>query len=565
MALRKVFAVTYILLFSVPVAQAGDFYYIEPPRKNISQIQWDTQSIQSQTQSVVYLRARVTELAQENEQLRNSIAKLKSSKSSGAHLAYDARIQALIDENKRLSQIIARNDTAPAQNTDVYAATIQKLQSENAMLKSKVSIHDDGRNVIYSLQKEVGKLQQENIALKENAKKKDNINTVNGSAVSQLHQKEVELLKLHENVRSLEDENRKLGQALADSSSKLIAYQENVQNINKDNDESAQTLKVLRERLAGVEKEKKILQDKLADAGRVHDKQGISSSRELESLKQQNERLRETIGAQNDVLKQADNASQTAEKYLSENLSLKKQLEQLRHAHEENAKASKDLFVLNEKLRDEIAKRDQYITELEGLKETVHQLQNAKQAHAKSAQNENSINVKTAQLENEIQSLQDALNKERDRTVEYRTKIREYQEQLETLKSGASEEMAQQISGYKAQLDSCKNNFKKLNDDLSKKNVELQDLRAQIELLKEEKHTSFNNKVSSGKMELIARADESVTYVETAYPPVEQVAPLLDKDGHQIYSDDQVMDEPKIDLVSEELLAQEPRPLKGNQ
>jgi len=226
-------------------------------------------------------------------------------------------------------------------------------------------------------------------------------------------------------------------------------------------------------------------------------KSNVSASfnQDIIDLQKQNESLRKTIAAQNDVLRASDNASRVAEAMLSENAVLKNQLAQRKNSQSQNTESAKTLIELNNKLQDEIAKRDTYIQKLEPLKETIKALQdeNNKLSFAKSQGGQSKMSASVLREKNK--SLESALQKERAGTLEYRKKIKEYQENIASLEKQNSQATGLQLKN--------------------------QDLKAQVNLLSKEEG---------------AVSKSVVKYIETSYPKVDRIKPVLNNDGSRIES-----------------------------
>ena len=103
--MRKFFlSLSAVTCLSAPVF-AMDYRMDDPLLHNVG---WNDEAIEAQTQSVVYLRARIAQIEKENEQLRNSIHQMRAAQqSAGAKSVkpsndFNPKVQALLEENKRL-------------------------------------------------------------------------------------------------------------------------------------------------------------------------------------------------------------------------------------------------------------------------------------------------------------------------------------------------------------------------------------------------------------------------------------------------------------------------------
>lgn len=106
-----------------------------------------------------------------------------------------------------------------------------------------------------------------------------------------------------------------------------------------------------------------------------------SSNSEIEVLKQQNESLRETIRAQNDVIKQMQSGMHGGENLHAENDMLRQQIKQAAEMSAMNGKAASKFKEDNEILNAEIKKLKSQNNKdsIAGLKETISQLKDENQ------------------------------------------------------------------------------------------------------------------------------------------------------------------------------------------
>ncbi len=374
--------------------------------------EWDQLYLKEQIQGAVYLRAKIEKLEQENEQLRNSINNLRNVAKYQIDMESNSRIQALIEENKRLSSIIARKE-------------------------------------------------------KQGNAQKDACIIGNAPDLSQkeLKQKRVEIKLLQRKVEDIQEENRNLAQTLAASSAKLLDYQDKINSIGSDNSKSHKEMSILRKKLAYAEGKNEELK---AEIEKIRVKLASSKhygQKDIDALKEQNQSLRKTIAAQSKTLLSADNAIKTAEKLLIENKQLQTKLE-----------------------------RSKQENQLEGI----------------------SYKERFFELKKENENLETKLNKAQENAIAYRTKIREYQNEIEAVK------------------------------------LKNQELRARIELSSKRKQTPATAMLKDMKG---SDHDEHVTFISAPYPPVEQVKPVLDRNGNHISYDR------ALAIAPEEILTQDIKPL----
>ncbi len=513
-------------------ALATEYRHDNPSLHNV---QWDSDSIRAQQQGAVYLQAQIEKLEQENEQLRNSVSQIKNNKVAKNDQAYDGRIQALIEENKRLSGLISsagKSSNSSGISADQYSQKLYIIQAQNKELQQRLSVLEQSASV------------------------------------------------------------------------KSIAEQGN------------------KTQISSLQQENQTLRLQLKNARNVKPEVNVG---DFNSLKAQNASLRETIRAQNDVLKSTDNAARTAERMVDENNFLKKQMEQLKRVHEDNSKTSQDLFKLNDVLRQEVAKRDTYIAKLEGLKDVVNNLEQDNAAYASGV----SLSGRTKQqidgLSHKNDLLEQELKKERNNAIAYRAKIREYQDQVLALQESSQNTVEAEALQYQKNEEQLKITIQKRESYISELKVEKQELQARLDLMSGQASESelssgqkieeLNNTVKNMELDLqgsrdavlalqdenialqkrlekernrqnnlyvanaalespkdrsvknrksasiVATKDNKVSYVETAYPPVEQVLPLLDKNGVHFDHGDSLQKKEDAVILPEDLLAVEVKPL----
>ena len=653
MLARKVFASASLLICLSSTALAMDIRHENPYLHNAG---WDMESLKAQTEGAVYLRARIKKLEQENEQLRNTLSKMSRSGSASAYnpndprvqalieenkrlsallldqrskttgdVSVDSRVQALVEENARLSKLLASKPDYPTQSISVsaYKEKIEDLETENLRLQQSLSKLATQTQASSSSadQQVLAEYKQENTRLKEALAKKaafqadqteilglkDQIKRLESeknellvkqaslkaeSAIkvdqAAIDRKEQEILKLETSLKEMQGENRTLAQALADSSSKLLTMNEAVSNAKNKQDAGAKNvvamqakLKLLKaqnealnqklnekskaipldesvkEELASLKAQNKTLAQKLSQKSKTVSlddsaRQELASLKaqnkalsqklserskaapvdesvkeELASLKAQNISLRETIRAQTDTLKSTDNASQAAERMITENTVLKRKLEQAQETIDSNAKTAEELFARNQVLQKEVMQRDHYIKNVMG-------------ASTESIKTKDISQEQIDILQGKNKALEKALEKERRSIFAYRSKIREYQEQIASIQNG---------------VEPASGNDQKSDEALEKKmtalQLENQELKARLQLLAEQQNSQteqllpesadlLNKEPESASVEYFRGETKSIkltppkgqlSFIDTAYPPVDKVTPLLDQEG----------------------------------
>ncbi|MGH1377252.1 MAG: hypothetical protein ACRBB3_00360 [Alphaproteobacteria bacterium] len=578
MSMRKFFTSVSLLFFISSPALSMDFRVDHvDARPEFYQVGWDQKSLEAQTQGAVYLRAKIEKLEQENEQLRNSFSQMRKKPDNSQLREYDARLNALIEENQILSSKLSNsearsNNYRGSSSADAFAKKIYDLKAENSRIKQELdkavtnnrsgnlfleqenkrlksslaalyAADTDDKSAVLSLQKEIKSLKAENQSLKSKSGKssKENI----GKVVS-----------LQKMVKELQDENRNLAQTLASSSNKLLGLQDSAEVSKSQNTKSSRTIVDLKDKLSKSRQENIRLSKEIDNLSLVQKTSTDSrTSNDVQMLKEQNNSLRETIRAQNNVLVSADNATKTAEKLLLENARLKKQLDLAGKVGLSNGKSAKDLFARNEKLRTELKNRsDEYTTKIDGLKATLKQLRLENDRYVMGQVTSTSDKKKFAAMKAEIEEKEAFIKEGSSAITLLKMEVEKYKEEILATRNDQAKDIARKISDYKSRIESMEKSIDDRDNDLSLLKIENQDLKAQIKLSSD----GASLRDASG-----AAIDKSkVKYVETSYPPVDEVSPLLEHDGgHKFDKEDFSNDESNSAFLSETLLSQELKPL----
>ncbi len=525
------------------------------------------------------LHSQLKRLEIENEQLRNSINKIVAGNRSAAPSGVDTRIQALVEENKRLTNLLKQKDTVNTPSVssgDVYARKIAALKNENqelmaqinalsgqrqndnsgalkaykeenTLLKEALNQRDNGADRIVVLQRQIQSLKLENKRLLESETQSASLHTD-----ADMREKEALIVSLQGTVKALQVDNRKLGLAVAEASEKALNYSDRATEARSAYDNNMKALDTLKEQLSQVQDENSRLKETVA--GRT----GVSSQakEQIATLQKQNQSLRDTISAQNEALVSSDNAAKTAERLLVENGSLKRELESADKSSSANGETAQQLLERVKVLQGGIVQRDNYIKKLDGLKDTVKLLREENDRYAQGASRDQSASVQISTLASQNEALEAALNQERENIIAYRTKIKEYQDEI------ASAKNARANNSSKAALES-------LGEKLDAAHLENQELKARIDLLSKnaesvvfQKDASFKTKRKVDSAASLSNVDESsevvfahekkniiatgnsikmkgtytstsnnVRYVDTPYPPVDEVLPVLGVNG----------------------------------
>ena len=585
MSMRKFFTSVSLLVFISNPALSMDFRVIDvESNSNVYKVGWDQQSLEAQTQGAVFMRAKIKKLEQENEQLRNSFSQMRNNDERAQSNEYDARLQALIEENKRLSNKLQNSklDNNAHKNgvsADAFAKKVYDLKLENSKIRKKLdeAIANGGSGnlllkqenkrlkssvtALYAAdeveQREITYLQNEISALKS---KNKNLTSISGKYSKENIGKVVSLQKT---VQELQAENRNLAQTLASSSNKLLGLHERAELTENESNQSVRSITILKNQLSKSQQENIQLNKQIKDLSLTKTPYLASNNNDVKLLKKQNQSLRDTIRAQNNVLISADNAKKTAERLLLENARLKKQVDIAGKVGLSNGKSAKDLFVRNAKLENDLGKqRDDYTSKLEGLKATLKQLraENDRYVMGKvtSAPNEKRFSKMMAELQEK-----DGLLKEVNNALVLKTREAEgYKDEILAIKGRQSKKIAGKISDYKVNISNMNAKSDEQESVLTALKVENQDLRAQIKLFSENVAVEARKSFSASHKENQTKNVSQVTYVETSYPSVDDVSPLLEHDGaHRFDKEDFSNDESNSLFLSETLLSQELKPL----
>lgn len=488
----------------------------------------------SDSKAVIALKKEVDQVKRNNEQLRTALAQRNSEAALNADMqtqitALKSSLQSLENENRNLQ------------------ALLQSQQNELATSQSSVkNTMRQQDSVIASLQAELATLKKDNKNLNAQIASTDMLLSQTTRLANKKTNKEAELLQqvttLNAELNELKLSNTALQTQLASKDTLLNEANKKAELKSQNKQATEQERASLKARLneltqnnnalqAQIETKEKLLNEanKKAD---VKSQTKQSYDQKVADLQAQNESLRQTIKAQNEVLVSADNSTQAAERLMNENLALKKQLEQISKSTKSSSQTTNDLMALNQKLQSEIVKRDNYIAQLEPLKETVKALQAKNNQTAQAVDTSQISTLKARALQAKLTEVEQALEKEKLASKEYRKKIREYQED------------AGKITSVKVSPQNVKLNAIMLEN---------QNLKARLELLK-----GATNKLES---------QSSVKYVETSYPKVDDVRPLLNKEGQRISKAETNIAQETAQTLSrmnpEDLLSQELKPLSG--
>ncbi len=599
--MRTLFAglITLSILSTAP-AQAVDLRASEqnPLLHNIS---WEQDELQTQIRNVNYLRSRVEKLEVENEQLRNSIIQMRAGREEQGAAAYDIRLQALIEENKKLANQLALAQSAGSKHPAIpnpYAQRLYLLENENTKL------HDQLATIVAQTElkhkKQTDSYEQEISRLKSSLSVKSHKNTD-------------DLLQLQQRISFLESENKRLttqagssnqsyerqnDRALQGKNKEIQTLQNSVASLKTRNaqlstslstqealieqykaaaNHSAETKTSSNARITQMQSSISSLKKKNADlTAQVQEhnatlKSQTENSEGIKVLQRQNQSLRETIRAQNEVLKSADNATKTAESLITENRALKVQIKKAGNTQQINNKTVQQLLTRNQILENQLGGKETYIKKLEGLKATVKQLRQENDKYAMGQMSANAMQQKLHKLEDQNAAYQQSLDKERASVIEYRKKIREYQDNINALNLENETTHKDTLQSYQQKVGALEKVKAEQNSTVTQLRLETQDLKAQISLLEQnltEQKAQLKDVKQSHASELKAlekknKGKSNVKYIETSYPSVDKVKPLLNENGEHLFDkkDEEVVSPSTVS--AEDILSEDLKPLSS--
>ncbi len=468
-------------------------------------------------QSLVFLRGRISELQKENEQLRNSIASIRSQRYAAPSLESAGRLQALIEENNRLANIVAGYDNGAHVSQDYYAQQLYAVQAKNKALQERLKAVE--LNASMQSQSQLGQYKQENARLKaqlsqgevqaqsyklvqgqltklqsSNEALRLKLELANkaldaGKAKQKKHDQSAQLSSLERMVGQLKTQNQNLSQQVKSKEAKLQAALLQSATNQKTQDASyTNTIQGLRVQLGQAQSKNNELLMKIKKEQQLALANTQKPQQDIVKLKQQNESLRKTISALNESLVSADNSGQAAERLSNENTALKQQLISAKKAQNSNAGSAKDLFVQNQTLKVKLLDKDKRIAQLEGLTETVKQLRAQNDQGAVNQKQLGELQKKLDVASAQGQSLQTQLDQEKKNSSAYRSKIREYQEKLATMSVQPSlPQSVEPAAGamgsaefYKKKVDVLESSVEKQKDAIGSLRHENKKLKAQL-------------------------------------------------------------------------------------
>lgn len=503
--------------------------------------------------NITDLKAQITSLEKRNAEF----------KSQGNGKLAQAQ-QSIADMESKLKELEQKNEVLKAEkasyvsnvsnsNSNVRALEdkIVELRAENKKIKSKST---EAQNIeVSKFETQIKKLEQENLTLKNN----------NDGATKQTQKT---LASLKTQIKTLEDQNKALQ---AENKSFELSSKQSDGQIKATLAKKEQNIASLKSEITALKQKNTDITSQLAQVNKSVATKG--SSDDVYALKTQNSSLRETIKAQTQIMKRNDNAIQRAETLTSENIRLKKQLEMANSAKYSNDETAQNLIKKNQELIEELNIQKQQVANLEGLKETVRQLRLQNDNYAAKLKGNDELSNEITAMRQKNKGLQAELKKEKGNASSYRAEIAKYQKEgvLQTTSNSASsnENADEALTALRLENQELKARIELLASKSAKTSVvfKKEDMKA-----RSPSETLLNTNTEESAVRYIKEETEviakGVKMVETSYPKVDKVKPILNHQGNHIYEavKPEVVEVEEMGqegLKAEDLLRQELKPL----
>ncbi len=182
----------------------------------------------------------------------------------------------------------------------------------------------------------------------------------------------------------------------------------------------------------------------------------------------------------------------------------------------------------------------------------------------------NSMQAKVSTLEEQNAAYQVSLNKERASIIEYRKKIREYQDNIQSLNTQNETMNNDVVQSYKQKIDNLEQQSAQQNSIETQLRLETQNLKAQLTLLEQNlveqkqqlKEMNKNHTAELASLKKKNKKQKNVKYIETSYPSVDKVKPLLDESGSHLF-DKGPEDIAPSKVSAEDILSEDLKPLSN--
>ena len=568
--MRKIIASVTLLMCLTSSASAMDMQgarwdkFVE--QNSLTQkVGWDQRNLDVQTRSTGHLIARIRKLEAENEQLRNSLSLIRDGKTSYGTPAPDPRVQGLLEENKRLMAQIEQNrvqgnsasyylqqintlkeenqrlsrqveelnvqtamGTGPGGGIMDDTSVLKAYMEENQLLKEALNQRGNGAERIVLLQQQIEDIKAENKTLKLASSLGDMSSggdTVLGNGAD-LAKKDAEIAALKKELIEAQEENRDMSLALVETTQKAFNHSQNADEATGAYEENLRAVELLKQRLSKAQEENRELQARLELTTK-----GLSSgasSEKLEALRQQNDSLRETIKAQSESLRSADNASKTAERLLTENAALQHKLSMAQSSSSVESRTAHEMLARIQTLEKDIAQRDAYIKKMLAAK--AEELATLSKSDTPNAAGH------IATLREKNTALAEALDEEKENNIAYRRKISEYQKEIERIKEleQASSSGVHRASIFERHVKALEQKQQQAENTVAALKLENQELKARLDLLVAQQTSAMDNiQPAAGKVDPSEDGyEKGVTFFDSENPSSSDgILPILDEDS----------------------------------
>ncbi len=403
---------------------------------------------------------------------------------------FQNQMSQVLDENEELKQTKLEND----QLTQIIAS----LRSDNIELKNQL---DGLRHEKQSLTGQLQKTQNQ--------------------AENNFHET---VSTLNSTISELNEENRKLAKTLAEVTSKSIELEKKLktQSASLGNSEEVQRLN---QKLAETTKD----YNDLVDAYNVlQESRPKSNNADIATLKEQNQSLRATIRAQNEALLASDDSVKLSNKLKTENENLRLQLSQMKNLgrgdSERVSKLENQITLMNNALQA----KDRQIQQ---LSQENRQLAQARPQASGGYSTDKQASLRISELEQEIE-------KSKQVTIEYRKKIKEYQDELMAIQSGnngissaKADSLEEQIRLLKLQNQELNARIKLLSGNANRMSDERSDIDAPA--LMQQNESPYTSLGAPSVQELLDQGIEQadVQYIRENYEHLKPMASANENNG----------------------------------
>ncbi len=595
-------------------------------RRNANKEKEDLQNQSYSTQIQALIQENKRLIAQlDSERSQNiddlSVSKIYSLNQDNDRLTMQLRAvtesnQRIMQENRRLREpanIAALSDTSSLE------AEIKTLKQQNQRLKSE---KENQNRLLAPLKDKIAKLEQDNSKLKKKTQDIELALKTDSNSLENKVQEKIEGLEKKSQALEAEKENQISVQASLKAKVELLEQENSnlkkesqgidlqrksdIDGLNSNVQAQSQEITKLEREIKNLEQEKVVLNSKLSELERspasvsqapntkvttlenqikVLEKEKTALSKKLNEkndiiteepnenialLLAQNNSLRETIKAQTDSLNENATVVKKVEALITENLGLKRQLEFETKAKYSNDETAQNLVKKNQELIESLNDARAQVEQLQGLTETVKQLRMKNDSYAQSVLKEKENNSQITALKQQMKGLQEEIKKKDDLESAYRAEIGEYQKRIKD--AAIASDIDEDITALQLENQELKARIQLLAAKQQKKSVVFrEDGEETVPNAPLETDTIKSTVTYIKPKKQVTTEVEGVKIIETSYPKVDKVKPLLNANGNHIYESvkpQEVISQELSDnststttLKPEDLLSQELKPL----